>query len=183
MADLARVIAAQARKIEELNRRARGRSREGVVVESDAANGLFRVDLGAGGRPFLTPWIPAEALSAGTLAIQAEPVVGQHVRVTSESGDLTDAVVALSSFDASTARPHDKGGELKVVVGGTVITGTADDLTLESNGGKIVISADGIAITGAVAITGSGVTHDGVNIGKTHRHTHGDPAGTTSNPS
>lgn len=164
MADLARIVAAQARQIEELRRRARGRSREGIVTQADPAKGLVRVDVGTPGRPFVTGWIPAEALSTGDLAIQADPVVGQHVRVVSESGDLTDAVVALSSFSASAPRPAARGGELHLRLGSTRITATADGVTLESHGTRLVVSASGVAITGPT------VTHGGTNIGRTHTH-------------
>ncbi len=177
MPDLARVIAGMARQIEELRRRDRGRSREGTVVEADAATGRFRVDVGREGSPFLTGWLPAEALSAGTLAIQAEPVVGQRVRVTSENGDLTDGVIALSSFGDGAGRPGGPGGQLRIVVGGTTITATAAGLTLSSGGASVTIGPSGVAVEGPA------LTHGGTNVGRTHTHTHADPAGTTSAPS
>ncbi|EYD71808.1 phage baseplate assembly protein V [Limimaricola hongkongensis] len=178
MSDLSSVITRLARQIEDQNRRARGRSREGKVVAVDEAKGLYRVQIGREGSGLISPWMPVEALSSGTLSIQAEPVMGQLVKVTSESGDMTDAVIALSSFGAGNTRPHDKAGELKVSIDGkTTIIGTADDLKFASNGSSITISAAGIAATGPA------LTHDGVNIGKTHTHTHGGSAGTTSAPS
>lgn len=144
--DLAGMFAHLAREIDELKRRNRGRAREGRVSAVNYADGLYRVDLGEG---FLSPWLPVEALSSGALRIQGEPVVGQTVTVRSESGDLTDAVIALSSFNGAHARPHNKGGELVIDVGGTRITATATKLTLASNGSSIEIDAAGIRAVGA----------------------------------
>jgi phage baseplate assembly protein gpV len=177
MPDLARVIAGMAREIEELRRRDRGRSREGTVVEADPGRGLFRVDVGREGHPFVTGWIPAEALSAGALAIQAEPVMGQRVRVTSESGDLTDAVIGLSAFGGDVARPGGPGGDLRVRLGAAEFTVTGSSIVLRVGGTSLTLSAAGLAAAGPA------LTHGGTNVGRTHTHTHGDPAGTTAPPS
>lgn len=144
--DIAGMFAHLAREIDELKRRNRGRVREGKVSAVNYAAGLYRVDLGDG---FKSPWLPVEALASGALRIQAEPVIGQTVTVRSESGDITDAVIALSSFSDANARPHDKGGELVIDVGGTRITATASSLTLASNGSSIVLDAAGIRAVGA----------------------------------
>ncbi|KQI68697.1 hypothetical protein AN189_07260 [Loktanella sp. 3ANDIMAR09] len=155
--DLGGILKAMDRRIAELERRLRGRSREGVVVESDPGAGLYRVQLGEG---LTTPWIRVQALSSGGVQIMAEPTVGQSVTVTSESGDLTDAQIALSSFSDAAPRPHGKSGEFAVAKGGV----------------KMVLSAEGVSIVGDVSITGrldvtgNGVSHNGVNIGDTHTH-------------
>ena len=102
-----------------MKRRARNRERKGVVVEVNPNEGLYRVQLReAEGNmaAYLTPWIPVEALSTGHVKIQGEPVIGQPVLVRSESGDMSDAVIALSSFSDANPRPHDKNGELKIDV-------------------------------------------------------------------
>ena len=144
--DLAGMIAHLAREIDELKRRNRGRVREGKVVAANEADGRYRVDLGDG---FLTDWLPVEALSSGALRIQGEPVVGQTVTVRSESGDMADAVIALSRFSDAHARPHNKGGELVIDVGGTRITATATKLRLASNGSSIELDAAGVRVVGA----------------------------------
>lgn len=182
LADLADHVAALSRDLAEIQRRQTWQAKEGKVAELDEAAGLYRVDFGGG---FLSPWLPVEALSSGALRIQAEPVSGQTVKVVSQSGDMTDGIIALSSFSDANGRPHNRAGELKVSVGGTVITGTADSLTLESNGSTIVLDASGITASGdaisidgntvsidgdGVAITGSGLTHNGTNVGDDHQH-------------
>lgn len=144
--DIGGMFAHLSREIDDLKRRNRGRVREGKVSAVNYGAGLYRVDLGGG---FMSPWLPVEALSSGDLRIQGEPVVGQTVTVRSESGDLTDAVIALSSFSGANVRPHDKGGELVIDVGGTRITATATKLTLASNGSSIELDAAGIRAVGA----------------------------------
>lgn len=166
--DLPRIIGDLARRVAELERRDRNRSREGVVAEIDEAAGLARVRFnGDDGEPFLGPWMRTQALASGGVNIQAEPVVGQPVRVESQSGDLADGLISLSSFSDDNPRPHDKAGELAITKGGNALR----------------ITGAGVEITGPLTITGPSVTHNGVNIGDTHTHTHGDPAGTTSPPS
>ncbi len=176
MADLARHFAAMARQMEEMSRRQRGRSREGQVVEVDEANGLFRVDVGREGSPFLTPWIPAEAASSGELSIQADPVVGQFVRVISENGDLTDAVVGLSSYSGDAARPGESGGVFRIKVGDASIIASGSEILLSVGGASLRLTSSG------AAFVGSGLTHGGTNVGRTHTHPHGDPAGNTGSP-
>ncbi|WP_169576935.1 phage baseplate assembly protein V [Sediminimonas qiaohouensis] len=179
--DLPGIIAHLSREVGELKRRERGRSRTGKIVDVDEASGLYRVRLreeSADGPAFDSPWLPVEALASGALKIQGEPVMGQTVTINSPSGELTDGVIALSSFNDSDPRPHNKGGELKVSVGDTSILATGGNLTLSSNGSGIVIDGSGVAISGA------GVTHNGTDIGDTHTHTDtaGTGAGTTSPP-
>lgn len=150
--DLPGIIAHLSREMGELKRRERGRSRTGKIVDVDEERGLYRVRLreeSADGPAFDSPWLSVEALASGALKIQGEPVMGQTVTINSPSGELTDGVIALSSFNDSDPRPHNKGGELKLTVGGTMILATADSLTLQSNGSEIVLDAAGIRQTGA----------------------------------
>lgn len=177
MPRLGDTITGLAREIQDLRRRASGRIREGKVAALNPGSGLYRVDIGHGATPFLTDWIPVESLSSGELAIQAEPTMGQLVQVRSESGDLTDAVIALSSFDDSHPRPHGAAGEMRVKVGQADLLVAAGGLTLTVGGVSMLINDSGVAITGGI------VTHNGTNVGDTHTHSHGDPAGTTSPPS
>ena len=150
--DLPGIIAHLSREIAELKRRERGKSRTGKIVDVDEARGLYRVrlrDSSDDGPAFDSPWLPVEALASGALKIQGEPVMDQTVTINSPSGEITDGVIALSSFSDSDPRPHNKGGELKLTVGGTIILAKADSLTLQSNGSEIVLDAAGIRQTGA----------------------------------
>lgn len=117
--DLPGMVAWLVREVAEMQRRERNRSREGYVVEEKPAEGLYKVRFREpeGNSPaYDSGWLKVEALSTGQVKIQGEPVVGQPVIVKSENGDLTDAVISLSSFNDENARPHDKNGELKISV-------------------------------------------------------------------
>lgn len=117
--DIPGAIAWLAREIAELKRRERNRTREGHIVEEKPEEGLYKVrfrDAEGDQKPYDSGWLKVEALSTGQVKIQGEPVIGQPVVVRSESGDLTDAVISLSSFNDENARPHSKNGELKISV-------------------------------------------------------------------
>lgn len=166
--DLADTLAAMRRDIGDLKRRMRGRSREGVVAEVNEAEGLYRVRFAEGDRPFVGPWMRVQALSTGGVKIQAEPVVGQAVTVTSESGDLADGVIALSSFSSDEPRPGSAGGELVIAAGSVLFK----------------VTSAGVEITGPLTINGASVTHNGTNIGDDHVHSGVDPGpASTGGPS
>lgn len=144
--DLPGVVAWLVRKVTEIERRAAGRQRRGIVAEVNAGAGLFRVDFAPGYR---SPWIPALSPSGGALRIQAEPTVGQSVLVDSPSGDMTDAVIIASGFTDDNARPHDQAGEFALDVGGTRIVASGDRLILQSNGSSIELDSAGVRVEGA----------------------------------
>lgn len=117
--DLAGAVAWLVREVAEMKRRERNRSREGVVIDAKPKEGLYKVRFREkkGDVPaYDSGWLTVEALSTGRVKIQGEPVIGQTVTAKSESGDLTDAVISLSSFSDKNKRPHDKNGELKISV-------------------------------------------------------------------
>jgi hypothetical protein len=168
LADLPRILSDMTRRIAELERRQRGQGMEGRVSDADPVKGLYRVELANG---FKTGWIPARSASSGALKMQAEPTIGQMVMVRSESGDLTDAAIEGSGFTDD--RPHDKNGEWFASLGAASLLMTEDRIILTVGGSVATITAGGIAFSGST------VTHDGKDIGKTH--THGGVARDNSN--
>lgn len=174
---LAGAMAWVVRKITELERRQSGRRRRGIIESVDAAAGKFRVRFADG---FLSPPVPAQAVAAGALQIQAEPTVGQSVIVESQSGDMTDGFIAFSAFTNTTARPHGQAGELAIAVGAASIIATGTEIRLDVggsqvliDGSKVVLNAGGSEVridAAGVAITGAGLTHNGKNVGDNHRH-------------
>lgn len=161
------------REIAEMKRRERNRRRTGRVIAAKPEDGLYKVRLREeeGLEPYETGWLKAEALAAGGVKIQADPVVGQIVTMTSESGDLTDAVISLSSFNDENTRPHGKNGELMITV-----SDGAFSLLVEANGdttlkaGKLSFTAAAIEMTGPVQINGDALRHNAKNVGDTHKH-------------
>ncbi|MDV6226347.1 phage baseplate assembly protein V [Nitratireductor aquimarinus] len=114
-----RIVEAE-RRIAELERRGRNRKRTGVVAELDLKKGLARVRISDGDRPFLSPWVPWKEIAAGGIKSHIPPTVGEQVDVVSESGDLTDAVIDMSTPSNSNPRPHD-GPEAMLVHGDVTI--------------------------------------------------------------
>jgi len=161
VSDLAEVIEDLRRRVSQLERRQRSQLRTGVVAEVDPGQGLARVRLLDSDPPFLTGWIPWSEPSAGANRTHNPPSVGQQVQITSESGDLHDAVIQGSLNSDANARP----------------SGAGDAHVLASIGGVT------ITVSGAeLAITGGQVTHNGKDIGDTHTHGGITPGPGDTNP-
>lgn len=148
------------RRLAEVERRNRNRKRTGTIAEVDYPRGLARVELSAqDGRTYLSPWMPWKEVASGGIKSHIPPTIGEQVDIVSESGDLTDAVIDMSVPSSANPRPHD-GPEAVITKGRSRIT-IAD--------GAVEIVAD-VTIKGALAIEGPSVTHNGTNIGDTHKH-------------
>lgn len=167
MGDLAALLDDMRGRIGELERRAASRSRVGVIDAVDAAKGLARVKLLDGERPFLTGWIPWQEAAAGAMRTHMPPSVGQQVKVVSESGDLTDATIQGSLNSDGAPRPSGAGDAFVLGAVGSArieVTGGGAEVTVKVGGVKLVVSGAGVAITGGK------VTHNGTDIGDTHKH-------------
>lgn len=107
------------KRVEELNRRVENRERTGTVTEVDAQKGLARVQLGEDdeGKPYLTAWIPWEEQRQGFIKTFFPPSVGEQVKVGSESGDMTDAIIRGGLPSTANARPHNKPNEAMIKIG------------------------------------------------------------------
>lgn len=158
----------------EQERRLHGIVRIGTVTAVDAATARARVSLGGDA---VSGWIPFTAIRAGGLNAWAPVTVGEQVVVVSPGGDTAQGIIVGSLPSGANGAPSGNGGEFRFEIGGSSISMTGDGITLSAGG--VVLSVTG----GGVAVTGGSVTHDGTNIGNTHTHSHGDPAGTTSAPS
>ncbi|PWE52335.1 baseplate assembly protein [Metarhizobium album] len=159
-------------RIAEIERRARNRKRTGTVKEVDNAKGLARVLFAKpNGRDYLSPWLPWKEIASGGIKSHIPPTVGEQVDVVSESGDITDAVIDMSTPSTSNPRPHN-GPEAVITKGGSRIT---------IGDGSVEIIAD-VTIRGSLDVVGGSVTHNGKNIGDTHEHAGVIPGGGTSGP-
>lgn len=153
-------------RLAEIERRARNRKRTGTIKEVDNAKGLARVLVSSpDGKEFLTGWIPWKEVASGGIKSHIPPTAGEQVDVVSESGDLTDGIIDMSTPSSTNKRPHD-GPEAVITLGATRLM-IAD--------GKVTITADveingDVAINGGVEIIGPTVTHNTKNIGDTHKH-------------
>jgi phage baseplate assembly protein gpV len=156
---LERIVALE-KKVAEQDRRNRNRRRTGTVAEVDYEKGAYRVKLGEqDGKPYLTGWIKGRPLGAGATKIEVLFKVGEQVDVVSESGDLTDARIEMADYSENNPREN-TDTPFHVKIGSTVFA--------VSDGLVDIISA--VKITGPFEVTGDTFTHNGKDVGDTHRH-------------
>lgn len=160
-------------RIAELERRNRNRKRTGTVKHADHEKGLYRVALSEqGGKPYLTGWIRPKQLGAGLVKIDILLSEGEQVDVVSETGDLTDAQIDLSSYSEQNARDN-SDIPFKVTIGETVWSLSGDKARLE---------ASKIEIDGDIDLGGGYLRHKGKNVGDDHSHTKVVEGGDLSGP-
>lgn len=149
-------------RVAEIERRARNRKRTGTIAEVGEGDnaGKYRVQLSEqGGKPYLSPWIKSRTVAAGQVKIDAVRKVGEQVDVISESGDLTDAVIDMSTYSDENVRENDDNVPLHIKVDG-------DGVIIC---GALTITAD-VTINGTLAVNGDSLTHNGTNVGDSHIH-------------
>lgn len=151
----------------------------GHVAEVDAQKRKVRVEIGtsADGTPVLSPWVSWAEPSNGILKIAIPMQVGDPVVVRSPSGVLGTASVAERQ-GYSTAHPAPSNAADTVVerMGEVEIVRTADSLEIRVGGTRVRISAAGLELTGGK------LKHDGINVGKDHKHTDVLAGGSRSGP-
>lgn len=151
-------------RVAEVERRARNRRRTGLIAEVGTGEnaGKYRVQFSnQDGKPFLSPWMKSRNLGAGGVKIDVVRTVGEQVDVLSENGDLTDAVIDLSTYWNDNPRENSANAPLHIKIG---------DAVLEMSGDGLTITAGTITLKGDVVVEGSALTHNGTNVGDTHIH-------------
>ena len=145
----------------------------GAIEEVDAQKG-YRVKLGeTDGVPFLSPWIAHP--ESGKSAIWLKK--GDPVSVVSPSGDMQNATLYRAGYTGLRPSPSDNVEANVFEDAGVRISVEDGALTVTAGGVTFTVSADGLNTTGGQ------VTHDGKNIGSTHKHTDVTPgAATTGTP-
>lgn len=125
----------------ESERRARNRKRTGTVVEGPDDKGRYRVKISEqGGTPYLSPWVKPKTYAAGGVKMDVVYIVGEQVDLVSESGDLTDAVIEMSTYSEANARENTGNVPLHIKIGSTVIQAGGDGVTITA--GKIVLDGE-----------------------------------------
>jgi hypothetical protein len=141
--DIADQVADLYDRIADLERRLQNQTRTGKVSEVDPAKGLARVELGKdpkSGEPILSPWVPWKETAMGAIRTHFPPSVGEQVKLVSENGDFTDAVIDTSLPSNSVKRPHDKTGEGMIKIGGTTLL--IKDGEVRWTTGKMIFDAE-----------------------------------------
>lgn len=122
-------------RIAEVERRARNRKRTGKIDELDLEKGLARVDFGKGYR---SGWIPWKEVAAGGIKTHIPPTLGEQVDVVSENGDMSDAVIDMSSPSNDNPRPHNgaeaviEHGDVRITIADGQVTVKAPVVLVES---------------------------------------------------
>lgn len=125
-------------RIAELERRARNRRRSGLVADGPDGQGRYRIALSSqDGKPFLTGWIKARTLGAGGAKIDVVFAKGEQVDVTSESGDLTDAVIDMATYSTASARENAENVPLHIKIGETIIAASGSGVTITASSGHL----------------------------------------------
>jgi phage baseplate assembly protein gpV len=149
-------------RLGEIERRARNRKRTGTIAQVDHDKGRYRVKLSGGdSNPFLTGWIKPRQLGAGLVKIDVLLKEGEQVTVLSESGDLTDAEIDLSTYSDQNPRKN-SSTPLLITIDGALFGMSSDGIELKA--GKIKISGD-------VDIGDGYLRHNNRNVGDDHEHT------------
>lgn len=171
--NIADIVADIYGRLAELERRNRNRKRTGTVKHVDHEKGLYRVALSEqGGKPYLTGWIRPKQLGAGLVKIDILLSEGEQVDVVSETGDLTDAQIDLSSYSEQNARDN-SDIPFKLTIGQTV---------WGLSGNEAVLEAGRVKIKGDVDFEGGYLRHRGKNVGDDHSHTKVVEGGDLSGP-
>lgn len=160
----------------DLLRRLENTVRPGTIAAIDHAAARVRVKSG----DLLTDWLPWMERRAGNVRTWCPPSVGEQCLVLSPGGDLAAGWVLVGSPSEAHPAPSDSATLHRTSYpDGSVVDydHATHLLTVYSVGAvsvnaknAISVSAPSIAIDGDVAITGSSLTHNGINVGSTHTH-------------
>jgi phage baseplate assembly protein gpV len=139
-----------------------------VSEHKDPDKRLLRLKLGEtpDGEPILGPWSRWQEAGAGGLNIHSEPATGEQMILTSFSGTVGGASIAMPAT-------YDKDHEAP--------SKSSDTAVMERGQGRIEIGADGILIKGpirmdgTVDISGGRLTHNDKNVGSDHGHVSAPP--------
>lgn len=153
-------------RIAELQRRIDGQNRTGLVTEVNAKDGWARVDLGPDpvtGEPMISAKVPWEEPAMGAIKWHIPPKVGEQVRVRSETGDLSDARIAVGSVPSdANRRPHDKEDEHVRTVGNVRVLEKDGMVHIDVGGaivevtpGRTTINSAEIVLVGHVIVRGN----------------------------
>lgn len=139
--------------------------RPGVVTDVDPARQRYRQEIGidAKGQPVKGPWVPYSQV-AGARKIHSPPSIGQQMMLISPDGDHPQAFGVPLTWSKGNPSPSTDGGADVETRGSVKITNDGAGFTIEASGVVLKVSADG------VAVTGGRLTHDGKDVGKTHKH-------------
>lgn len=159
----------------------------GKVHETREQDGDWQVRLDLGrdpdaAEPVLSPWVPAQPVSAGALKVKVKPSAGERMTLLSPSGVVGSGSWAVRGpYDEDHPAPEGRQ-DVVAEVGKTRITIEDDQVVISTDGARVTLAGDTVRITGKVEITGDSVKHNGVEIGERHKHEKTAPGAGISGP-
>lgn len=147
----------------DMSRRVNNVMREARVLEVDPDTGMAIVEA-QNGKSKPIPWMQR----SGSIRDWDPPTAGERVLMLSPGGDPGRAMILPGGYSEQYGQPHNKLGEARRQIGAASDT---------FSGSQRVIEAQLIILRGTVRIEGPGLTHNGVNVGDTHKHTDVMPGG------
>jgi len=149
-------------QMEQLNRRVAMMNLPGKVGPVDAEKRLLRLKLGktSDGRDILGPWARWQEAGAGGLKIHSQPAENEQMVLSSVSGTVGAASVAMpATYDQDHASPSK----------------SEDTSVFERGGGRIELGPNGIVLIGDVRARDGVFTHNDKNVGFDHGHVSAPP--------
>ena len=149
------------KSVDDLGRRLAASHITGKVAEIDGNRVRLQLqEKGAGGKPFLSPWVQLQE-AAGATGTRMPVKVGDPMRLFSPHGELGPQSLAIRDGYTDSAQSPAKGQEMAIAFGGCA---------LRMEGGLITLE-------GKVEVKGAQLTHNGVNVGDDHKHKGVEPGG------
>ncbi|EFO32128.1 putative baseplate assembly protein V [Roseibium sp. TrichSKD4] len=149
-------------QVAELERRLNNLIREAVVDEVNDDGTVVVTAAGLQSKP-----VPS-ITRAGNLRDWEPHTPNERVLLISPTGEAGKGLVLPGGYSDQFTQPHNKTDEARRSLGDTVITMTGSGYVIETQ--SMVIKCDDLTIEANVDIKGDRVTHNGKNIGDTHKH-------------
>lgn len=144
-------------QLDQANRRIATMSLPGKVAVVDAEKRLLRLKIGKtrNGEDILSPWVRWQEAGAGGLKIHSQPAIGEQMVLSSVSGTVGGASMAMpATYDQDHEAPSK----------------SEDTTVIERGGGRIELGPDGILLKGNVRAEGDVFTHNNKDVGFKHGH-------------
>lgn len=149
-------------QLETVNRRLAMMNLPGKVAEVDPEKRLMRLKIGktSDGRDIFSPWVRWQEAGAGGLKIHSQPAENEQMVLSSISGTVGAGSLAMpATYDQDHEAPSK----------------SSDTAVFERGKGRIEVGPNGVNIVGPL-------THEGVYIGKLHKHSEVRRGGEISGP-
>lgn len=152
-----------------------------ALVRAAGDDWQVRLDLGESadeGKAVLSPWMPVQPVSAGSLKVKVRPAIGERFAMLSPSGTIGSGSWAVRGpFDQDHPAPEGaedvvlERGETRIGIEHGRVVITTGEATIELAGGDILVNGENIKMDARIALSGDTLTHNGANISDSHTHT------------